>query len=103
MTAGEVKFSDAISWIVVFCRSTSRRTISASSGSAAASGSGTELTRRVPLGEAGDGPTSLPPGPALPSGLGVRGRGRRRARGAPQHRGTEVVQLLEVALRLRSH
>ena len=34
-TAGEVKFSDAISWIVVFWRSSSRRMMSAISGSVA--------------------------------------------------------------------
>ena len=33
MTAGDVKFSDAISWIVVFCRSISRRMMSAIAGS----------------------------------------------------------------------
>ena len=31
-TAGDVKFSDAISWIVVFWRSTSRRMMSATAG-----------------------------------------------------------------------
>ena len=38
-TAGDVKFSDAMSWIVVFWRSSSRRMMSAIAGSVASSAS----------------------------------------------------------------
>src|ERR1700736_2057700 len=57
MTAGEVKFSDAISWIVVFWRSSSRRTMSASTGSVAASAASPQADRSLmaPSAPARDG------------------------------------------------
>src|SRR5690242_9685144 len=70
MTAGEVKFSEAISWIVVFCRVSSRARMSASSGSTAET--------------AANASVAMPPilNGRLLAGGGRRGReGGRRGRG----------------------